>query len=94
MYYEILCTSYFVTNHATEKVKGTQTNRLILVIETLQHEVLVSLDTLRVSLQDLRHRQQTQVLHYNRPRYFTKHMSASQVLYIELNHLMGQTIQW
>ncbi len=50
-------------DHAVEEVEGAQTDRLVLVLQTGQDEVLVRLDALRVVLQDLVHRQEAQVLH-------------------------------
>ena len=63
----MLNTSYHVTNqlphHAIQEVEGAEADGFVLVIKTLQYEVLVGLHTLGMSLEDLGHRHQTQVLH-------------------------------
>ena len=52
------------TDHAVEQVECTQSDGLIFVIKTLQDEIFVSLNTLGMSLEDLGHCHQAQVLHY------------------------------
>lgn len=53
-------------HHAVEKIQSPQSDGLVLVIQTLQDQVLVRLHRLRVRLKDLGHSQQTQVFHCNR----------------------------
>ena len=52
------------TDHAVEQVECTQSDGLVLVIKTLQDEIFVSLNTLGMSLEDLGHCHQAQILHY------------------------------
>ena len=58
-------TTTTATYHAIEQVESSESNGLILVIKTLQDQVLVSLYTLGMSAKDLGHRHQSKVLHYN-----------------------------
>ena len=51
--------------HAVEQVQSSQADGLVLVVQTLEDQVLVGLDRLGVGLQDLGHGQQPQVLHYD-----------------------------
>ena len=53
------------THHAVQEVEGPQPDGLVLVVQTLEDQVLVGLDRLGVGLQDLGHGQQAQVLHYD-----------------------------
>jgi len=47
------------TDHAVEEIKSSQSYRLILIIQTLEYEVLVRLDTLWMGLEYLGHCHQT-----------------------------------
>ena len=51
------------TYHSKQEIQSTQTNRFIFIIKTLKYQVFVGLYSFRVSFQDARHGQQTQVLH-------------------------------
>lgn len=51
------------THHSVQEVEGPQADGLVLVVQTLQDQVLVSLHGLGMCSQDLGHGQQAQVLH-------------------------------
>lgn len=51
------------THHSVQEIEGPQADGLILVVQALQHEILVCLHRLGVRPQDLGHGQEPQVLH-------------------------------
>ena len=51
------------THHSVQEVEGPQADGLVLVVQTLQDEVLVGLHGLGVRPEDLGHGQQAQVFH-------------------------------
>lgn len=50
-------------HHSVQQVQGTKAYRLVLILQTVQDQILVRLNTLRVVIEDLVHGQQTQVFY-------------------------------
>lgn len=74
-------------HHAVEQVESPQADGLVLVIQTLQDEVLVGLDRLGMSLQYLGHGQQAQVLHYEQRQHtqWPGHYTLGLLLYFPMH---------
>lgn len=66
----------FAAYHAIEQVQGSETDRFVFVVQTLQDEVLMRLHWLRVGLQDLWHGQQAQVLHCGEEKHWSVYLIA------------------
>ena len=53
-----------MANHSIEQIQGAQTNTFVLVVQALQHQVLMGLHAFRVGFENLGHGQESQVLHW------------------------------
>ena len=60
------------SDHAVEQIESSQSDGLVLVIKTQKYQVLVSLNALGMSAEDLGHRHQAQVLHWFHIEYNTR----------------------
>ena len=79
-------------HHAIQEVKGTQSYGLVLVVQALQDQVLVTLHWFGVGGQDAWHGQQSQVLHWKWKTSFLHHPAVRWHLLSlrrETNHELG-----